>query len=85
MEGNERTQRLSRSVQLIQLVQRWFVPQRRRRATPVGRDHRRKVIAGVDPNDAQVYQGQVRRVRIEPGAQAPGSFVNRLESQVQQD
>jgi hypothetical protein len=43
------------------------------------------VIAGVDPNDAQVYKGQVRRVRIEPGAQAPGSFVNRLESQVQQD
>ncbi len=51
----------------------------------VGRDRKRKVIPGLTPGDPHAYPGQIRRVRIEPGPQAPGSIVNRLESEVQQD
>lgn len=51
----------------------------------LGRDRKRKVFADTDPNDPQTFEGRVYRVRIEPGPQAPGSPVNRLESLAQLD
>jgi arylsulfatase len=51
----------------------------------VGRDRKRKVIPGLANGDSHAYPGHIRFVRIEPGPQAPGSIVNRLESLAQLD
>ena len=51
----------------------------------VGIDRRRKVSALYAGRGAFVYPGHIRFVRVEPGAQAPGSIVNRPEALAQLD
>ena len=51
----------------------------------LGRDRRLHVTTRYGGEGACAYTGVVRRVRIEPGPQAPDSYANRPERLAQRD